>query len=77
MKNEKIDRDLAQETKYPCLKYLKNKDLDQLYIVLFTGPRTGFVVYRGICAYYQIGVSSYEWTEDNFEIYTGKVILEN
>lgn len=70
MKSENIDYEEKWIPKYP---YLGN--LDKI-VVLFTGPKTGTVVYTEEDSTI-IGQHGNEWNEHIFKKHLGKIILSN
>lgn len=53
---------------YPCLKKPSGLQGHNNYIVLFTEPKKGTVVYAGLDAINPLGCYYYEWDERAFEV---------
>lgn len=58
--------------KYPYLGCYSSKPE---LIVLFTGPKTG--TYVGSNLAYPVGEYKTTWSEDDYDVYSGPVVLEN
>jgi len=60
------------KTSYPCLKIV----VGNTFIVLFTAPKTGTVVYTEDL-HDPVGLWSSSWGEENFSHFNGELILSN
>lgn len=58
---------LAEKEKYPCLKIITGSVDSESYVILFSLPKTGMVVYAGEKSPYVVGHYSSHWTESAFE----------
>lgn len=58
---------LADKDKYPCLKIITGTVDSESYVILFSLPKTGMVVYSGDFAPYTVGHYSSSWVESAFE----------
>lgn len=74
IKSEVIYEEKPDIRVYPYLGRYKDEDIE--YIVLFTSKKVGVVVNSNY-PLAPVGKSYAFWDEGKFEIYKGKVVLEN
>jgi hypothetical protein len=71
---ENIALPLSSNSKFPCIGVsINNKDL----IVMFSDGTSGVVIHADSCDFYHQSEYREDWCIDNFELYKGKVILQN
>jgi hypothetical protein len=75
MQSELKGTDTPKPSQYPCLKHYKEKE-GREKVVLFTAPRTGFIVFS-VGFEEIIGDHSKGWTESIFDPYYGSIELKN
>jgi hypothetical protein len=63
---------------YPCLKEFIRAASDESFVVLFTEPRTGMVVWADVNAARPVGDFDRNWDEDDdtFRPYHGRITLQ-
>lgn len=69
----KKHKDIKPSSIYPCLKAYK----DGSYIVLFSGSRTGLVVWSDFESKWIKGDVSATWHDPDFHIWNGTIQLSN
>lgn len=79
MKSTKTGADVVTEVKtYP---WLGHWNIDSSgggeFVVLFTSPNNGTVIWSDERSKWRQGVHSQSWMEETFIPFTGKIVLEN